>query len=271
MFIVAAFLLTSMIASVHASIPGPTVTRVLLDKDGGSIELRAAHADDKTTRDAARQQLKDETRLGIADSALQQYAKELHFRYEDTLLGGRIRITTKNIQARTAVQEFLRSQMRRSNPDSVAFDYVTNTSLIVLPVNINKQGPYRFLLDTGASNTILSTVVADKLQIPTGPGRMLLTGGGNIPVTMRTIQLLQAGSARLEDIEIAVGNFELMKTMKVDGILGSDYLRRFKISIDYDHQLVNIESCCPKSAFDGRQPVTPDSAGPFPAPLLSYV
>jgi len=38
----------------------------------------------------------------------------------------------------------------------------------------------------------------------------------------------------------------LMKTLNVDGILGGDYLRRFKVSIDYDNQIVEIEPCCPE-------------------------
>jgi Aspartyl protease len=48
----------------------------------------------------------------------------------------------------------------------VTFDFIGNTSLIVVPVSINGQGPYRFLLDTGANNTVLSAAVADSLKIP---------------------------------------------------------------------------------------------------------
>ncbi len=55
------------------------------------------------------------------------------------------------------------------------------------------------------------------------------------------------GSGRLEEVDIAVANFSLMKTMNVDGVLGSDYLRRFKVSIDYDNHVVVIEPCCPET------------------------
>ena len=47
--------------------------------------------------------------------------------------------------------------------------------------------------------------------------------------------------ARLEDIEIAVIDFDLMKTLKVDGVLGSDYLRRFRLVIDYDNKVIKID------------------------------
>ena len=45
----------------------------------------------------------------------------------------------------------------------------------------------------------------------------------------------------MEDLEIAVGNLDLMRVLKVDGVLGSDYLRRFKVDIDYDCKLVKIQ------------------------------
>jgi hypothetical protein len=48
----------------------------------------------------------------------------------------------------------------------------------------------------------------------------------------------------MENVEIAVGNLPLMKTLKVDGLLGGDYLRRFKVSIDYDNMIVDIQPCC---------------------------
>jgi len=223
--------------------------RFLLERQGGAIEVRAANPHDQKTRDAVRRELRDEVRKGIpfATAAMLQYKSQIKYRYEKTSQGGRIRIVARSPQALQVVQDFLRSQMRNSTGNrAVAFNYIGNTSLVVLPVKINNDGPYKFLLDTGASNTILSAIVADSLGIPNGRNDTLLTAGGNLPVTVRTIDTLQVGAMRLEKIEIAVANFGLMKTLNVDGILGGDYLRRFKVSIDYDNQIVEIEPCCPE-------------------------
>jgi len=126
----------------------------------------------------------------------------------------------------------------------VTFDFVAHTSLIVVPVTINGHGPYRFLLDTGASNTILSAAVADSLKIPQRRRGMILTAGGNVDVSVRTIRTVNVGTAQLENIDIAVGDFDLMKKLHVDGLLGGDYLRRFKVDIDYDGKVLKIEPCC---------------------------
>jgi hypothetical protein len=56
---------------------------------------------------------------------------------------------------------------------------------------------------------------------------------------------LNVGGAKLENITVAVGDIDLMKKLNVEGLLGSDYLRKFKVGIDYDSRVLKIESCCP--------------------------
>jgi hypothetical protein len=182
----AAILFSVTIGSGNVSAFDMTFERYLLDKDGGAIEVRAADPGDNRTRDAVRQQLQEEARSGISSStpALKEQEKKIEYRYEKTPQGARIRIKTKDHDALLAVQDFLRSQM--SKPGSgggVVFDYVPGTSLIVVPVMINGHGPYKFLLDTGSTKTILSAKVAETLRLPRERIEMLFSAGGNIPVT----------------------------------------------------------------------------------------
>ena len=69
----------------------------------------------------------------------------------------------------------------------------------------------------------------------------MLTAGGSLPVSLRNLESLQVANGRLTRVEIAVAEVPLMQTLHVDGILGSDYLRRFKVTIDYDNEVVEIE------------------------------
>jgi predicted aspartyl protease len=240
--IAATILLTITSGSILTAGPDWTFERYLLDKEGGVIEKEATRPDDKETRDAVRRELQEQAQAGLplATSAMQENRKQIQYRYENTRRGGRIHITAKNHEGVLAVQGFLRS-MNKSGAGTVLFDYAADTSLIVVPVIINNQGPYRFLLDTGATKTILSAAIADKLHISKGRIEMLLSAGGNLPISVRRVDALELGFTRLENVEIAVGNLAFMKSLKVDGLLGSDYLRRFKISIDYDNRSVEVQ------------------------------
>jgi predicted aspartyl protease len=246
--IVAGLLFLSTMGPVRAAVRDLSISRYRLDKEGGIIEIQATHPGDNQTRDRVRKELSEEARNGIpaATPEMQQHQKEIRYRYENTERGGRIRIIAKSREALLAVQDFLHAQITSASGDrKVAFDFVANTSLVVVPVRINGHGPYRFLLDTGAANTILSLSIAEGLGIPRGRAYTIISAGGNVSGTVRHLSTLTVGTARLESVEIAVANVPLLKTMNVDGVLGSDYLRRFKISIDYDNQVVDIEPCCP--------------------------
>jgi hypothetical protein len=224
--------------------PNGTSKRFFIDKNGGGIELVVNDPENESARDEARQELqgiaKDKSSIG--SPAMQEHANEIDVRFEKTDRGGRLRINAKDREARLAIQEFLRSQMGRRDPKPVSFSFIANTSLVAIPVLVNYEGPYWFLLDTGASHSIVSANLADGLKIKIGRKETLLSAGGNVPVTMRTIDTLEVGDALLEKIEMAVANFSLLRELRVDGILGADYLRRFKVAIDYEKRLVQIES-----------------------------
>jgi predicted aspartyl protease len=121
----------------------------------------------------------------------------------------------------------------------IGFSFVRE-SLVVIPVVLNGHGAYRFLLDTGATHTVLSRAVANQLHVPAGKPQTLITAGGTVPVTLRTLETVQIGNVRMTQVPIAVADFELLHTLNIDGIIGADYLRQFKISIDYAHRLLTI-------------------------------
>jgi hypothetical protein len=212
-----------------------------IDKEGGVIEVEAT-AGDRETRDGIRRQLSQEAHNGFppATPAMRQHEKEIQYRYEDMPRGGRIRIIARTHEALSAVQDFFHSQMSPSYASRLSFQFAAN-SLVVVPVTINGSGPYRFILDTGASNTLLSAAIADTLRIPKQGDATLLIASGRLPVTIRTVSVLNVGAAHLDNIEVTVADFALLKTLNVEGVLGADYLRRFKVSIDYNNQTVDLE------------------------------
>ncbi len=135
-------------------------------------------------------------------------------------------------------------QLVSLSPDSeaphIGFSLVRD-SLVVVPVFLNGQGPYRFLLDTGATHSILSSAVADQLRISASRSGSLITAGGALPVTLCVIDIVQIGPVRLGKTTIAVTDAELLRTLHIDGLLGADYLKQFRISIDYLHRVLSLQ------------------------------
>jgi len=146
---------------------------------------------------------------------------------------------TNIIVAALLIQQLSFASVDAEGP-RIGFSFV-HDSLVVVPVFLNGRGPYRFLLDTGATNTILSNRVADQLNIPIGRTQTLLTVGGTAMATKRIIDVIRIGNTEIMQLPIIATDLKLLRTLHVDGIIGGDCLKQFRISIDYAHQLITIE------------------------------
>jgi hypothetical protein len=105
-----------------------TTHHFLLSNDGGVIQVTANSADDQASIDQIRMHLKhiarafqagdfnipmfvhDQTPPGVP--AMQNLKGAITYKYEDTDKGGRVVIWSKNADAVSAVQEFLRFQIK---------------------------------------------------------------------------------------------------------------------------------------------------------------
>jgi predicted aspartyl protease len=107
------------------------------------------------------------------------------------------------------------------------------------PVFINGRGPFRLVLDTGASSSGVTAMVALALGIPTdqSPRVMLrgVTGSANVPtikVDSLSVGDLAVDSPLLPIVPDALGGAE--------GILGSEGLSNKRIYIDFRHDQIVI-------------------------------
>src|ERR1700678_4203605 len=107
------------------------------------------------------------------------------------------------------------------------------------PVLINGRGPFRLVLDTGASSSGVTAMVAMALGIPTdeSPHVMLrgVTGTADVPtikVDTLTVGDLAVDSPLLPIVPDALGGAE--------GVLGSEGLKNKRIFIDFRHDQISI-------------------------------
>ena len=108
-----------------------------------------------------------------------------------------------------------------------------------VPVYINEKGPFRLVLDSGATRSALTPKVAGMLDLPLdkSPPVMLrgVTGSAIAPtVTVDSISVgdLWVGPSTVPIVEDAFGGAE--------GLLGTDGMRDKRIFIDFRNDFINI-------------------------------
>lgn len=136
-----------------------------------------------------------------------------------------------------------------SRPFSAGIPFILASSLeplILVRAIVNESEPSVFALDTGASTTIVSHVLADRLGIKREPTSTLTTAGGyRVNASVGSTKTFAVGTARLDHLPIIVADFleavsEVIRT-RIDGIIGYNYLKQFVVTIDYPHQLLHLE------------------------------
>jgi predicted aspartyl protease len=118
--------------------------------------------------------------------------------------------------------------------------------LIIIPTFVNDEGPFIFALDTGASSTVVSSEVAQILGIETTGIPQMTGAGGAMQGSKGIVRSLAVGNARLENLPVAIADFltmlsRVVKT-KLDGIIGYNFLKEFKVTIDYINETLRLVS-----------------------------
>lgn len=120
---------------------------------------------------------------------------------------------------------------------------------IVAPVMINDRGPFRMVVDTGASRTTLSPELAKLLGLQVTPGRTVLlngvTGAAQVPVV--TLARLQAGDFIVYDTDAPIVRAPIMAG--ADGILGVAAFKTERIVVDFRRDRIEISRVPQRDRF----------------------
>lgn len=120
--------------------------------------------------------------------------------------------------------------------DDVHFRKDGNDRMTV-PVHLSGNGPFRFLVDTGASRTAISSDVAARLGLRIGDAAALHSVTGMSMVQTATVQNLQLSESALKIVDAPVLE---AKHMGADGILGTDSLRSKRVVFDFERRVMTI-------------------------------
>lgn len=134
----------------------------------------------------------------------------------------------------------MRSQpaMQLTLPDSVHQSFtLQKRGHVVVTLFVNGR-PKRFMIDTGAQRTMLSTRLAAELGLSTLVDAKLINSLGQaLPSSVALLDSIRFGSLSVQHIPVGV---QSLWGSNADGLLGWDILRQFRTTIDYVNRTVTL-------------------------------
>lgn len=127
---------------------------------------------------------------------------------------------------------------------SFKFEQLTG-GIIILHATLNDfPDTLNFILDTGSGGISLDTLTALYYKLPLEPSERTVRGIGGI----KNINYYKNGTLHfpgldVERLDFHINDYEILTEvygLRVDGIIGFSFLRRYIVSIDYDKQLMSV-------------------------------
>lgn len=106
-------------------------------------------------------------------------------------------------------------------------------NMIVAPVTItngNSSVTGNLLVDTGASQTMLSKRLATELRLYAHDSQARYGIGGSVRVEVGVVDSVRIGRAEARNMRVSIHDFS--PDPRYEGLLGFDFLRRFQMSVD---------------------------------------
>ena len=119
---------------------------------------------------------------------------------------------------------------------------------VMTHVMVNGKGPFRFVIDTGASRSTVAPHLARTLGLSNTPGRNVMLNGvtGAAEVATVTVDSIDIGQLSFKDQHLPVIFTSIMGN--ADGILGVAGFKDQRIDVDFRRDRVSV------LASDGRRP-----------------
>jgi predicted aspartyl protease len=132
---------------------------------------------------------------------------------------------------------------------------LVHDALIVVPVTANDQGPFCFLLDTGADTTIVDPALATKLGLPTLQSIQQTTVTGVQTVGVSLLASLAVGGVHVDRMPVLEQDLSGLRRMdkRIMGIVGQNFLSHFNFLVDYRASSLRMEAGDElRSSIDGE-------------------
>jgi predicted aspartyl protease len=133
-------------------------------------------------------------------------------------------------------------------PQPAPIPFTKVLSLLFTEVRINGQGPYRFLIDTGATQTVVSEKLATKLGLKKIATNIMhgVGGDGKVDSPVFRADSLKVGDITIKNLPLGTLSNPVLDQI-LDGIIGTPMLADFVITIDYPNSRIDLAKKAPET------------------------
>lgn len=135
--------------------------------------------------------------------------------------------------------EIAESAIGKDEVVTIPFEYISNE--VIVKAKVNDKDELNFVIDTGATQSVLDKSVAKTLGKCEDSNLTMTTGSGSVNLSYMTIPKIAIGDLTLKDIHFAVADlaaFSQILGQRPSGLIGANILRRFRVTIDYPQRKV---------------------------------
>ncbi len=148
---------------------------------------------------------------------------------------------------------WLPASAEEPTPPPLLFDARVRTDRIgrlLIPVTINGQGPFRFVLDTGANRSVLTPRLVEHLGLQVSNDNRLIMSGvtGTASVATVAVEQLKVGEVELRNVQLPVA---ASLSDDTSGTLGVDALPDSRVLLDFDTGRIQIRKAHHEVLPDG--------------------
>lgn len=159
--------------------------------------------------------------------------------------------TVQSVRLNTAFSESAFQKPEAAAPDfhfasgdsapGIPFELINN--IIFIQVSVNNSKPLKFILDTGASFSVLSDTRAKALGLQRQGSFNVSAGGGSSDVALVKGITFNLPGVTLQNQAVAVTSLKALEPYigaDIDGVLGYDFISRFVVEIRYAERQLNL-------------------------------
>ena len=117
---------------------------------------------------------------------------------------------------------------------------------LVVPVFINGEGPFDFVLDTGATFTCVDDALATRHGLREQTGQVAIGAGIGGAGRVRLVRMdsIRIGGASAERMTACVLDLQVLQQIGrgVQGLVGLNFLKSFRVTLDFQRNVVGLQA-----------------------------